>query len=268
MSNTQRIIKYLATAFGIFLVVTIILGIINVVFSLGNIFDDSNTNLSDLKDININENVSVLDIDVKSVRIKIKKGELLVAKTNNKNINVRQEKNKLFITQKKFNLFNNNDDNELVIYVPENLVFDGVSINTGAGSVEIEKLETKTLYLELGAGKAEIDNLVVLNQTEIDGGAGEVTIKNGELNNLDLDMGVGKLSLTAYLNGDNEIDSGVGEINLNLIGSLADYKITLDKGIGAATLDGENMKDNGTYGLGRNLIDIDGGIGALKINFQ
>ena len=88
------------------------------------------------------------------------------------------------------------------------------------------------------------------------------------MNNLDLDMGVGKLSLTSKLTGNNKIDSGVGAIDLSLIGSLEDYKISLDKGIGKATISGEDMKDDYTYGTGINKIDIDGGIGSINIDFK
>ena len=80
-------------------------------------------------------------------------------------------------------------------------------------------------------------------------------------------MGVGKLSLTSKLTGNNKIDSGVGEMNLSLIGTLEDYKISLDKGIGNATINGDNMKDNNTYGTGNSKLDIDGGIGSIDIDF-
>lgn len=267
MSSTQRIIKYLATAFAIFLVVTIIFGVINAVFSLGNLFDDSNQSHKKLEGININEDVSVLDIDVKSVKIIFKEGEKLLAKTNNKNINVRQDRNKLFITQKQTNWFNN-DNNELIIYIPKEFTFDGVSINAGAGNVTIDELLANMFYLEVGAGKVEIEKLTVLNSTEIDGGAGKMVINNGSLNNLDLDMGVGQVTLNALITGRSQIDCGVGSVDLNLIGNINDYKIGLDKGIGSAILDGESMKDDTYYGTGENFIDIDGGIGSIKINFN
>ena len=59
-----------------------------------------------------------------------------------------------------------------------------------------------------------------------------------------------------------------GEMNLFLIGSLDDYEISLDKGVGNALIDGYDMKDNDTYGTGINKIDIDGGIGNINIDFE
>ena len=57
-------------------------------------------------------------------------------------------------------------------------------------------------------------------------------------------MGVGKLSLISKLTGNNKIDSGIGEMNLSLIGTLEDYKISLDKGIGKAKINRKTMKDD------------------------
>ena len=96
-------------------------------------------------------------------------------------------------------------------------------------------------------------------------GAGEINIDAISMNSLDLDMGVGELSLTSKLTGENKIDCGIGKINLSLIGSLEDYEIFLDKGIGKATINGNKMNADNTYGTGSNKLDIDGGIGSIDI---
>ena len=134
--------------------------------------------------------------------------------------------------------------------------------------LNIDKISTKNLDLELGAGKVDINQLIVLKDTEIEGGAGKITIKDGDIHNLDLEMGIGSLSLTSKLTGNNHIDAGVGEINLNLLGTMNDYNISLDKGIGSATLAGNSMDDNTQYGTGSNKIDIDGGVGSISIDFK
>ncbi|MDD6478721.1 MAG: hypothetical protein PUF48_02765 [Oscillospiraceae bacterium] len=51
------------------------------------------------------------------------------------------------------------------------------------------------------------------------------------------------------------------------MGSREDYKIEIDKGIGEAKLEGESMKDDSVYGWGESRIEIDGGIGAIYIEF-
>ena len=49
---------------------------------------------------------------------------------------------------------------------------------------------------------------------------------------------------------------------------MNDYNISLDKGIGSATLAGNSMDDNTQYGTGSNKIDIDGGVGSISIDFK
>ena len=268
MSGLQRTIKYLAIAFAIFLTFSIISGIMYGISFIGNLFDDDKNSVTEkLTDLEIDNNTLLLDIDVSSSNIIIKKGDTFKAETNNKYINSKQDNNKLYITEKKHNLVYDND-NELIIYIPDDFIFDGVVIDAGAGKVNIEALSTKQLYLNLGAGKVDINNLNVLENAKIEGGAGDLSITATDIHNLDLNMGIGKLSLISKLTGNNEIDCGVGEMNLSLIGTLEDYQISLDKGVGNATIDGSNMKDNNTYGTGINKIDIDGGIGSIDINFK
>ena len=85
---------------------------------------------------------------------------------------------------------------------------------------------------------------------------------------MNLDMGVGKIELTSVFTGKSEIDAGIGELNLNVLGNKEDYTLKVDKGIGSIKVDNENAEDNSTIGDGFNIIDIDGGIGSININFK
>lgn len=268
MSGLQKTIKYIAIAFAIYLTFNILYGIMYGISFMGSLFDNDKNDVTErLDNFEINKNTLLLDIDVSSSSIIIKEGDSFRAESNNKYINSKQDNNKLYITERKHNLLNNKD-NELIIYIPTDFVIDAVLIDNGAGKVNIEALTTKELYLNLGAGKVDINNLSVLEKAKIDGGAGDLTINAIDIHNLDLSMGIGKLSLTSKLIGNSKINCGVGEMNLSLIGTLDDYEVSLDKGVGNATIDGYNMKDNNTYGMGINKIDIDGGIGSIDINFE
>lgn len=267
MSSAQKIIKYIAISFAFFLIFSIISGITIGIRTVVTIFDDDDSVMEELNLLDINEDANILEVDISASKLVIKPGDSFKAETNNSYINCNQDGNRLTITEKKHSWLHKNNQSELLIYIPEDFVFDAVTIKTGAGKVDIEELTTKKLYLDLGAGKIDIHYLNVLDQTFIDGGAGAITIQDGTLSNLDLDMGVGKLVLTATLIGNSEIDSGVGSIDLNLIGDSSIYKIKLDKGIGSATINGNNMKDDTYYGDGSNTIDIDGDVGSIQIRY-
>lgn len=269
MTSAQKIIKYFAIGFAF----CIIFGIVSLLmFGLSEIstyFDKNDTNIMEnLKETNINaEDVSILDIDIKYANLIIKTGDELKAETNNKYITINQDGNKIIISDKKRSWFNN-DKSDLIIYIPKTLIFDGVSIETGAGKVEIDSLNTKILEFDLGAGKTSINNLTVLGNAEIDGGAGEFTILNGNINNLDIDTGVGKCTLRSKLIGNNEIDVGVGELNITLLGNKEDYRLIAEKGIGSIKLENENIKSEQIYGTGTNNINVSGGVGSININFE
>jgi len=268
MLKTQKIIKYVAIGFAIFLTINIISGIMFGIISLGGIFSNNDNNPKDkLENLNITNNIKFLDIEVKSTNIIMKESTTLNAETNNKYIKLKQSNNKLTIEEQKHNLFNKNNNTDLIIYIPTNYTFNEVSIENGAGKIDIESIYTEKLELELGAGKVDINNLTVTKSIDIDGGAGEVNITNGNINNLDLNMGVGKLTLNSTVRGNNHIDAGIGDLDLDLIGTTYDYKIKVNKGIGNATLNGEKIKNDAYYGEGSNLINIDGGIGNININY-
>lgn len=268
MIKAQRIIKYCAIAFAIFLTINIISAIMFGIISIGNIFGNNDNNQTDtLTNLNIKTNAKILDIEVKNTNITIKKGYTLKAETNNKNIKVNQNNNKISIEETRHNYFNKNTNTNLVIYLPSDYIFNEVSIENGAGKINIDWVHTEKLNLDLGAGKVDINNLTVTKSIDIDGGAGEVTITNGNINNLDLDIGIGKITLMSTVTGNNDIDAGIGDLDLNLIGNSYDYKIKVNKGIGNAALAGEKIVNDSYYGEGSNIINIDGGIGNININY-
>ena len=268
MSNYQKVIKNLAIAFAIFLIVTIISSILYCVTFFIEIFDEDNEITEELNDLEINDNLLILDLDLSNTNVTIKEGKTLTAKTNSKYINSHQDNNKLYIKEKNHNWFINNSNSELIVYVPKNTTLDKVEIKTKAGKVKIEALTSKEIDFNFGAGKIDINNLTVTEKSYIEGGTGKIDIDSSNINNLDLELGVGSLTLTSKLTGKNSIEAGIGEVNINILGKKEDYQINVDKGIGKIEIDNEKAKDNKTYGRGENKLDIEGGIGSIEINFK
>lgn len=268
MKHAQKIIKYLAIAFAIFLIFSIVSTAMIVIVNVSNVFSDDDKNISDLKDLYVDKNAKVLDIDIISANLIIKTGSELKIETNDKNIIYEHDGNKIKIKEKNYDWFKLNKKSSLVVYIPKDYIFDGVSISNGAGKVTISEINTDYFTIDLGAGKVKIDKLNVSSETIINGGAGEVSILDGTISNLDLDMGVGKMSIKSKLLGDSKIDAGVGEFDLKLLGTEKDYKIDVDKGIGTFKIDNNEVKDNTIYGNGLNKVDIDGGVGNISIKFS
>lgn len=266
MTPLQKVIRYCSLGLAMFLIVSIIsaiiMGFYGLINALGLALKNDDVVLHDLKCSY--DNITELNIDINASNLKIKISDTFMAQTNSDTISCRKDNGELIITEKntlKVGL------NEVVLYVPSDFVFDDVHINTKVGNVLIDKLITDKLVLDLGAGQTKIDNLISSNSV-IDAGAGKLEIASGVINNLDFDMGVGAVDINAKITGTNEIDTGVGALNLVLFGGLEDYKIEVDKGIGNIVVDNQKLADGEIIGSGHNILNIDGGIGEVKISFQ
>lgn len=271
MTSIQKAIKYLAIAFAIFLSVSIIGGIITAVAGISYIFtgsDSEKESAGEMQTYSVDGDISKLALNLSGAELKIKTSDKFSVESNNKYISVDTKKSKLCIDEAKKPFSVMSKGVTVVLSIPEGFIFDDADIDTGAGKVEIEELSADDLKLSLGAGEVQIKNLTANMSADIDGGAGELTIEGGLLRNLELDMGVGELNLKSRIEGRSELDYGIGETNLTLLGSREDYQIELDKGIGSAYLEGENMKNDSIYGAGKNKIEIDGGIGDINIGFS
>ena len=85
------------------------------------------------------------------------------------------------------------------------------------------------------------------------------------VNNLNLNVGVGNCNISAILKGNSVIEAGVGQLNIDLLDSIDNYKIKLTKGIGDITINDTKITDNNTFGNGNKNISLVGGIGPISI---
>lgn len=281
MTFWQKVIKYLAIALAIFLIVNIIGAILSIIGIIGGIAFFTNT-ITDVKEeivqespeyleqpevitdnINI-EDIVKFEIEVKYSNLEIKKGDFKV-ESNDTNVKCTQKGNELIVKETGNNWLRNKEGNKVIIYIPENKEFNEIEIDTGAGNIEIESLNTKDLSFSIGAGKVVINNLKVTNEAEIDGGAGKVDILSGEICNLNLDMGIGEFNICTKLLGNNDIEQGMGKLTIKLTDSQENYTIRTRKGMGTITIDGKEAQNNSINGNGQNILNIEGGMGAIEI---
>ncbi len=275
MTSFQKVIKYIALVFGIFLAIQIISWIligIGILFGITTV-NEKVTNTQEL--IQYDEEIS----NVKNIKISTDIAKLMVKTSKSFKI----EANNL---TEKFSIDNYNqtliiDDNgisdewireqyemaEIVLYIPEDTLLESVEIEAGIGDVQIEELLAEKLNIKLGAGNTNIEK-VYAKEAEIEGGAGKGSIKNATISNLDLDTGAGKFELEGIFTGYNKIDCGIGKLELTLDGGKDNYTITTDNGIGSVYIDGKKVENDANYGNGENKIEIENGIGAVEIKFK
>lgn len=266
MKTAHRIIRYLAIALAVAILAGICAAIVSVFngFSIGVGF--SGSDVSSEKIFSGNEE-SILYVEIAASKVRISEGSALEGVSDNDYITVEVRGNKLVAIEQKHSAIKDNET-YLNITVPEDLVFDRIVIKTGAGVVNASALKAEELELELGAGEVIIDFIEVYDEASIEGGAGKITIDSGTINNLDAELGVGEANIRACLTGENDIETGVGELNLTLLGGKDSYKVKASTGLGGFKIDGEKLSDNKTFGNGSSVISVDGGIGSIDIKFE
>lgn len=267
MRTTNMIIRYFAYGFA-FLIITSIFSLIFMIAGGTSWLISSRQDEAPIRvtEVISSETCKVLKVRTSAARVAIRNGDELKVEADSKRVKIKQDSETLEVNDDRQWFFNG--QRRIVIYVPKNTVFDEVSIVTGAGRVEIEELVAEELYIDTGAGDVRIGGLVAHKRAEIYTGAGRFYLGGGELHDADFDLGVGQTVINAALIGDSQIDCGVGEVRLGLIGAKDLYKIKVSKGLGAVMVDGDSVGDGYTAGDGENRVQIDSGVGSVKIDFR
>ena len=202
MTTFQKVIKYLAMAFAIFLTVSIIEGLFSILGLFGGFFGGDAV-ADDIQTDAVSSDIRGLEVNMSAADFTIRQGEKFLVESNLKHLTVEDKNGVLSIQEtKKFgNVYNSS---LLTLYIPTDAMFEKINIKVGAG---------------------------------------KITIADGELHDLDLDMGIGQLNLISELTGDCSFDLGVGESNITVIGERENYKLSIEKGIGSVTVDGEEVSN-------------------------
>lgn len=279
MTSFQKVIKYGAIAFAIylsFLIIGMIVFGITTIFGITaglEMFENSkNSEAMVTKWEQEYTNINNLDIELDICKLTIKKGSTLKVEASqvSDQFKCKTEENKLKIEDRKShsNIFNTRESKpEVIIYLPDNIELEEVSIETGVNETTIEYLKANQINLDMGMGKYDIDTILA-KHAKIQAGAGEAIIKHANFEELKLEGGVGKLVLTSKVAKKADISSGVGKMELNLIGLPTDYKIKTETGLGNFVVNGQRVADNQTLGNGDAIIKIDAGVGETTVNFS
>ena len=272
MTTTQKIIKYLAIAFALFLVISIF----SIIFGLSReIISSINSDKKDSKLLeeyttisnNVN-NIESFKIDISNDDIEIKEGEKFEVKTNDPDVKFYHENSKVKIkTDKTFSWhLSNSSKGTIIIYLPNEFNITELDLNLGAGKIDIDKIFVETLLMDLGAGTMTAKEINVYEKATINGGAGNINIYSGTINNLNLKLGAGNASIESDLTGSNTLTTGVGKLNLGLSRSKDNYKFDISKGLGNIILNDFDVSEDILIGDGETKIKISGAVGNIIIN--
>lgn len=272
MTTTQKIIKYLAIAFALFLVISIfsiIFGLSREIISSINNDKKESELLEEYTTISNNvNNIESFKIDISNDDIEIKEGEKFEVKTNDPDVKFYHENSIVKIkSDKTFSWhLSNSSRGTIIIYLPNEFNISELDLNLGAGKIDIDKIFVETLLMDLGAGTMTAKEINVYEKATINGGAGNINIYSGKINNLNLKLGAGNASIESDLTGSNTLTTGVGKLNLGLSRSKDNYKFDISKGLGNIILNDFDVSEDILIGDGETKIKISGAVGNIIIN--
>lgn len=272
MTTTQKIIKYLAIAFALYLVISIfsiIFGLSREIISSINNDKKESKLLEEYTTISNNvNNIESFKIDISNDDIEIKEGEKFEVKTNNPDVKFYHENSIVKIkSDKTFSWhLSNSSRGTIIIYLPNEFNISELDLNLGAGKIDIDKIFVETLLMDLGAGTMTAKEINVYEKATINGGAGKINIYSGTINNLNLKLGAGNASIESDLTGSNTLTTGVGKLNLGLSRSKDNYKFDINKGLGNIILNDFDVSEDTLIGDGETKIKINGAVGNIIIN--
>ncbi|TVL42039.1 DUF4097 family beta strand repeat-containing protein [Brachyspira hyodysenteriae] len=182
-----------------------------------------------------------------------------------KNMNTSKHKIIVMVSDNiKENHFNAGTGN-LIIY---DFNCNNLFLSSGTGNININNVNTDSLIIEAGTGKVNANNLKVNNNTEIHIGTGDITLNCEVYNKIFLEGGTG--NVTMNINGNKNDYSVNGESFVRKI--FVNGEITKSEFFEYEFRNGGRIKPNRDmikqYNNTKNIINIDGSIGNIYINFK
>lgn len=148
---------------------------------------------------------------------------------------------------------NEYEDSYIRLLVPEDMEFEEVDIEVGAGDANVETLKGKDISIIVGAGTFTGTDIISNKKAEFEVGAGQIDI-----------MG-------QIIAGDVTIDCGIGSVQLDITGTESDYNYDINCGVGTIRIgESEFSGLSGRKSIDNNAdidIKIDCGIGEVGLDF-
>ncbi len=267
MNAFEKTIKYLAIGLAVFIICSIASLVLGIISRLSFFEDDFRGELiDDVKTFEEYVDIRRIDIDIDDIGLEIRQGKeyKIEKKGLKRDVKVSLNNGELKLKEQG-STWLGSTKGTVTVYIPANTILDEIEVDVGAGRTTIEGLEARSFTLDIGAGAVFIDNCK-FDKADIEGGAGKTDITNSSFKDLEMETGVGSTRIEGYVLGNSKIEAGVGSIKLQLFGSKESYTIKTEKGIGSVRIDGE--KPTNVYGRGENYISIEGGVGSIDIDFK
>lgn len=146
----------------------------------------------------------------------------------------------------------NGSDSGMILYLPEDVVYDEVLVEVGAGSIDVNGLTAHEAKFEVGMGY--------------------IIVENTKVTSLTTEVGMGEIIFSGSADGDVSVDCGMGSVNMTLDGKSEVYNYELKCGMGSLSVEdvyyiagiGEQDVDNGA----EKEMEISCAMGNVEVKFS
>lgn len=262
MTTIQRIIKYAAMAFAIFLVFTIVsatISLVSLIHGQGGLFQEINymnieKQYSDVKSIDLsNSNCKVViqagDQDYVTVKaIHVTDAMKIEFDKSEHNLQISDRNDARLIIR--WLMFKNTDQtSSITITIPQKTILSSLRIRNGSKECIVTACQAK---------EARFDN-----------GSGTIKLNDCMLQDTNIETGSGDIDFSGMINGDIDMEVGSGEINGEIYANPGLYHIESDIGSGSITINKVSIKEGEINNKGA-LYDmsLDVGSGVIKLRFK
>lgn len=129
----------------------------------------------------------------------------------------------------------NGNDNCLTLYVPMDIILEEVNIDLGAGQMKLDNLKTKDMEVDMGAGQILSDGLQA-EKVSISVGAGEIVLDEVQVKDVQAEVGAGNCEIKGNVTGDIEAECAMGNMTFVLEGSEQDFNYEIQCVTGNITI--------------------------------
>lgn len=123
----------------------------------------------------------------------------------------------------------------ITLYVPQDAVLQEVEIELGAGILNLGKLAADTIDLEVGAGQITGEE-VRAHKAELKVGMGEITLSGLNVEELSAEAGMGELKIKGDIAGKAELECAMGNIDIKLAGAEQDFNYDIRGAMGKVVI--------------------------------
>lgn len=262
----------------------------------------------ELKDISLTDDTDIqkLDLNLSAHSVKIRKGNSFSVEGGTLSENKVENGTwhvKTILSNHAVNLFGfhlplpiyqNYEDNDVTITIPENVTLQEadfdlaaadvnieslncnvINLKLSAGSLRINDINAQTLNTSVSAGSIQIEQYHITQEASLSGKMADIKLGSDDndtqnlCNNLKASCTMGDIKIYGKLTGENTLDCTMGDIKANLTGTKYNYDIVSSSStLGSVSHDNDKKSGTKTDTPLFGTLDLDCTMGDIKISYQ